>query len=196
MNKLLILTTILAGISTSAIASSQDGHKGRLSFIPKMVLGKDVGSDSFNDDDKIFRGLNADILYGVTNNFEVGANISWVPYAVDIKTTDVKSYDETINALGLMGVMRYGFNQFAVAPYISTKAGWIYGDSEIVEKTGKTEKTEGQWAVGIAVGLEYKNYNLELGYQITEFKKSIKGTLDKNTFQEKLAYLSIGYRFK
>lgn len=195
MKRLIILTMILGTMSTMAMADAKGGREGQLSFIPKISMGKDVGS---NDIDGEFRGLNADILYGVTKNFEMGVNIAWVPYSIDIgDTTGVKSYDDTLDAFGLMGVMRYSFNQLdLLTPYVSAKGGWVFGDAKIVGQNNVTGKVEGKWAAGVAAGLEYKNVNLEVGYQITEFKESIESTLVKGTFQEKLVYVSLGYRFE
>lgn len=195
MKKLMILTMIFGTMSTVAIADAEGGHEGQLSFIPKISIGKDTGA---HDVEGEFRGLNADILYGATKNLEVGLNIAWVPYGLDVgDTTGIKSYDETLDSFGLMGVMRYSFNQLdVVTPYISAKGGWVFGDAKIVGQNNVTGKVEGKWAVGIATGLEYKNVNLEVGYQITEFKESIETTLVKGTFQEKLVYVSLGYRFE
>ena len=198
MRNKMVLITILATMSTMAIASSKEGREGQLSFIPKISIGKDVGSNSINDGDIAFNGLNADILYGVTKNFEMGVNVAWVPYAIDIKdTTGIKSYDDTLDAFGLMGVMRYSFNQLdLLTPYVSAKGGWVFGDAKIVGQNGITGKVEGKWEAGIAAGLEYKNIDLEVGYQITEFKESIESTFYEGTFQEKLVYVSLGYRFE
>ncbi len=195
MKRLVMLTMILGIMSTMAVAGARKGYEGQLSFIPKISMGKDVGS---NDIDGEFRGLNADILYGVTNNFEMGVNIGWVPYSIDIgNTTGIKSYDNTLDAFGLMGVMRYSFNQLdLLTPYVSAKGGWVFGDAKIVLTSGVTGKVEGKWAAGVAAGLEYKNVNLEIGYQITEFEESIESSLYEKTFQEKLVYVSLGYRFE
>lgn len=195
MKRLIMLTMILGTMSTMAMADAKGGREGQLSFIPKISMGKDVGS-GFTDDG--FKGINADILYGVTKNFEMGVNISWVPYGIDIKgTTGIKSYDETLDTFGLMGVMRYSFNQLdLLTPYVSAKGGWVFGDAKVVETSGTTSKIEGRWAAGVAAGLEYKNANLEVGYQITEFEESVESSFQKGTSQEKLVYVSLGYRFE
>ncbi|MGB6127668.1 MAG: outer membrane beta-barrel protein [Psychrilyobacter sp.] len=195
MKKLMILTMIFGTMSTIAMADVEGGHEGQLSFIPKISMGKDIES-GFTDD--TFKGINADILYGATKNLEVGANISWVPYGLDMKnTTGVKSYDDTLDTFGLMGVMRYSFNQLdLLTPYISTKGGWIFGDAKVVSTSNEVSKVEGQWAIGVAAGMEYKNVNFELGYQITEFKESTNPGFKKGTTQEKLVYISLGYRFE
>ena len=74
--------------------------------------------------------------------------------------------------------------------------GWVFGDAEITTTSNVTGKVEGKWGTGIAAGLEYKNINTEIGYQITEFEKSIKSSLYKGTSQEKLVYVSLRYRFE
>ncbi len=195
MKRLIILTMILGTMSTMAMADAKGGREGQLSFIPKISMGKDVGSNPIDGE---FKGLNADILYGVTKNFEMGVNIAWVPYGLDVEdTAGLKSYDDTLDAFGLMGVMRYSFNQLdLLTPYVSAKGGWVFGESEIVGQNDVTGKIEGRWGAGLAAGLEYKNVGLEVGYQITEFKGSIKSTFDEGTFQEKLIYVSLGYRFE
>lgn len=195
MKRLIMLTMILGTMSTMAMADAKIGYEGQLSFIPKVSMGKDIGS---NDIDGGFKGLNADILYGVTNNFEMGVNIGWVPYDIDIdNTTGIKSYDDTLDVFGLMGVMRYSFNQLdLLTPYVSIKGGWVFGDARIETKSGITGKVEGKWGAGLAAGLEYKNINLEVGYQITEFEESIESSFYKETFQEKLVYVALGYRFE
>ncbi|WP_028856297.1 outer membrane beta-barrel protein [Psychrilyobacter atlanticus] len=195
MKRLIILTMILGTMSTMAMADAKGGREGQLSFIPKISMGKDVGS-GFTDD--TFKGINADILYGVTKNFEMGVNIAWVPYGLDMKdTTGVKSYDDTLDTFGLMGVMRYSFNQLdLLTPYVSAKGGWVFGDAKVVSTSDEVEKIEGQWAAGVAAGLEYKNVNLEIGYQMTEFKESTNPGFQKGTTQEELVYVSLGYRFE
>jgi opacity protein-like surface antigen len=198
MKKLLIITIILAGVSTTTMASPKEGRKGKLSFVPKISFGKDTGSDSVTDGDIAFHGLDADLLYGVTRNFEVGVNASWSPYGIDLDKQDkqsFKTYDDTLDTFGLMGVMRYSVNQLDIlTPYISARGGWVFGDAEF-ETTSETGKVEGKWAAGVAIGLEFKNVNLELGYEITEFKTSVKSEFYEGTFQEELVYMSLGYRF-
>ena len=198
MKNKIILIAILATMSTMATASPKEGRVGQLSFIPKISMGKDVGSNSINEGNITFNGLNADILYGVTKNLEMGVNVAWVPYDIDIKDTiGIKSYDKILDSFGLMGIMRYSFNQLdLLTPYVSAKGGWVFGDAKIVRENGMIEKVEGKWEAGIAVGLEYKNIDLEIGYQITEFKGSIESTFHEKTSQEKLVYLSLGYRFE
>jgi hypothetical protein len=199
MKKLLILTIILAGVSATAMASPKEGREGKLSFVPKISFGKDTGSNSITDGDIAFHGLDADLLYGVTRNFEVGANVSWSPYGIDLDKQEkqsFKEYDDMLDTFGLMGVMRYSINQLDVlTPYITARGGWIFGDADF-ETINEIGKIEGKWAAGIAIGVEFKNVDLEVGYEITEFKTSVKSEFYEGTFQDELVYLSIGYRFE
>ncbi len=199
MKKLLILTIILAGVSATAMASPKEGREGKLSFVPKISFGKDTGSNSITDGDIAFHGLDADLLYGVTRNFEVGANVSWSPYGIDLDKQEkqsFKEYDDMLDTFGLMGVMRYSINQLDVlTPYITARGGWIFGDADF-ETINEIGKIEGKWAAGIAIGVEFKNVDLEVGYEITEFKTSVKSEFYEGTFQEELVYLSVGYRFE
>jgi len=210
----LILTIILAGVSATAMASPKEGREGKLSFVPKISFGKDTGSDSMTDGDIAFHGLEADLLYGVTRNFEMGVNVGWSPYEAFDSIDAINSkedYDEVLDTFKLMAVMRYSINQLDVlTPYISVKGGWVFGDAEYNARgivpgpaTAITGKVEGQWAVGVAIGLEYKNVDLEIGYEITEFKETFDTSINsisidkyKGFSQEKLVYLSIGYRFE
>ena len=195
MNKLLMTTLILGVLSTTAFADAIGGREGQLSFIPKISMGKDVGELGIEEN---FKGINADILYSPTANLEVGVNVAWVPYSIDVddKST-IDDYDETLNALELSGVMRYSFNQLdLLTPFVSAKAGWAFGDSKIEYKNGDVNKYEGAWIVGVAAGIEYKNVNFELGYQMTEFKNSLETTFESEKEREDLVYFSIGYRFE
>lgn len=189
MQKIMILAMVF-GILSIAIRAEE----GYLSFIPKISIGKDVNK---NPIDGNFKGINADILYGLTKNVEIGANISWTPYDTD--------YDDDLNVFGLTGVLKYNFNDInGFKPYMSARGGLGFGIGDNltrveVDKGAEVEiEIRGQRIaaiVAIAAGLEYNNFNLELSYQITEFEKSKSIFLEDNS-KEKLVSLSLGYRFE
>ncbi len=82
MKRLIMLTMILGTMSTMAMGDA--GYEDQLTFIPKIAIG-----ESRNDGEDIdfevdgFAGLNGDILYGVTQNLEMGVNFGWSQYDVD-----------------------------------------------------------------------------------------------------------------
>jgi len=229
MKRLIMLTMILGTMSTMAMASA--GHEHQLSFIPKVVIGENR-NDGEDIDFKVngFAGFNADILYGVTQNLEMGINLGWSQYDVNDtfgvplkevgeeiekeigKTSDYSvKWDKILNNIPLIGVVRYNFNELdLVTPYITGRAGWSFGKAsgKISDQYSGVDydikaEIQGRWIAGIAVGAEYENLNVELGYQVTKYKLTVEGNVnDKAVFDESekdeigLIYVSLGYRFE
>ena len=198
MKKIIMLAMILGAISTTVKA-----EEGQLSFIPKVSIGEkkvSIGEkDTAELNNKDIMGLEADLFYGVTNNLEMGINISWTPYDVDLSSDYAQNfddYDDTLNLIGLMGIARYNFdiNQ-EFKPYISAKGGLVYGEATF--ENGSAEgKIEGKWVAAISTGVEYNNINLELGYKVTEFEGSDNVGSSKETEKEDIVCVSLGYRFE
>lgn len=198
MKKAIMFAMILGVISTTVKA-----EEGQLSFIPKVLVGENkvsIGEKNVAElNSKDIMGLEADIFYGVTNNLEMGINISWTPYDVDLSSDYALAfddYDDTLNLIGLMGVARYNFNiNPEFKPYISAKGGLVYGDANF-EIGSAEEKIEGKWAAAVSAGIEYNNINLELGYKVIEFEGSNNVNNSKETEKEDIIYVSLGYRFE
>jgi len=198
MKKVIMFAMILGAISTTVKA-----EEGSLSFIPKISIGEtkvSIGEkDNAELNSKDIMGLEADIFYGVTNNLEMGVNISWTPYDVDLSSDYALAfddYDDTLNLLGLMGIVRYNFDiNPEFKPYISAKGGLVYGDATFKNNSAEG-KIEGKWAAAISTGIEYHNINLELGYKVTEFEGSNNVNNSKETEEEDIVYVSLGYRFE
>ena len=219
MKSKIILMMILGTMSTMVMAST--GHEDQLSFIPKVAIGENK-----NDGEDIgfkvngFAGFNADILYGVTQNLEMGINLGWSQYDMNdfFKPLDIGGtsnynvkWDKTLNNIPLTGVIRYNFSELdLVTPYITGRAGWSFGKA-----TGKMSDTNGinyydvkaeisgRWIAGIAVGIEYENFNVELGYQVTNYETIVESNVDDKVVSSEsekdevgLIYLSLGYRFE
>jgi len=222
MKRLVILTMILGTMSTMAMAKG--GYEQQLSFIPKIAIGEN--SDDMDFKVQGFAGFNADILYGVNENLEMGFNLGWSQYDMNDGFKELESslakvpnvtiseskWDKTLDNLSLVGVVRYNFTELdLVTPYVSGRAGWSFGkasgkasgqylgaDSDI-----KVE-VNGRWVAGVAVGAEYENFNVELGYQVTKYESTVEANVDiaNTNFSESgkdeigLIYVSLGYRFE
>lgn len=227
MKKLVMLTMILGTMSTMAMADARGGYEGQLSFIPKITIGENRSDDDMEFKVKGFAGFNADILYGVNQNLEMGINLGWSQYDLNDTPKEIANFldeefgitpskndwDKTLDNLSLVGVVRYNFTELdLVTPYITGRAGWSFGkasgDIEFSDNGNDyTLDTEisGRWIAGIAVGAEYENFNVELGYQVTKYE--ITTELDNNSIisdkideSDKtdigLIYVSLGYRFE
>jgi len=229
MRNKIVLMMMVGTMSTIAMADV--GYEDQLTFIPKIALGENI-NDGEDIDFEVngFAGFNADILYGVTSNLEMGINFGWSQYDIDdtfgvplkevgeeIETGIGKTsnynveWDKTLDNIPLTGVIRYNFNELdLVTPYISARAGWSFGKAsgEISDQYLSVDydikaEIEGRWIAGIAGGLEYENLNIELGYQVTQYKLIVEGNVnDKVVSNESekidvgLVYVSLGYRFE
>uniref|UniRef100_A0A6A7GC77 Outer membrane protein beta-barrel domain-containing protein n=1 Tax=Hirondellea gigas TaxID=1518452 RepID=A0A6A7GC77_9CRUS len=140
MKNKMVLITILA--TMSSISMANEGHKGQLSFIPKVAIGENRRNDDMDFKVKGFAGFNADVLYGVTDNLEMGVNLGWSQYDLNDMpkemanlldeefgiTPSKNDWDQTLDNLSLVGVVRYNFTELeSVTPYITGRAGWSFG---------------------------------------------------------------------
>ncbi|GLI54770.1 hypothetical protein PM10SUCC1_02850 [Propionigenium maris DSM 9537] len=207
MKKSLVTIATLGIIATSAEAA-----QGDLSFIPKLKMGRETTTGDIGN----VYGGEIDVLYGVTNNLEVGFNMGYNVYDLDVsmemESTDEKESFKDLNTLSLAGVIRYNFNEInGMKPFVSAKGGWLWGDTSIdatlLDSDGsflvKEEyEIEGKWIAGIATGIEYNNFNAELGFELSKFKatgtaKGFDGSKDSDSDTDKFrtVYLAVGYRF-
>ncbi|WP_319371220.1 outer membrane beta-barrel protein [uncultured Ilyobacter sp.] len=198
--KILIIAGLAGMVANTAMAA-----QGDTSIIPQLKLGAgeaDAGSifgQSLGDEDINLYGVSADFLYGVNDNFEAGVGLG-----IDkIEFDDSDELDFT--TFNLYGVGRYNFNTTnGYTPYVSGKLGYKWGDEDASFTgggvTGKVEIEAGPF-VGIAAGVEYNNFNFEIGYEHTAGELDASGTSgiisisDSTDVDYDIFYMAVGYRF-
>ena len=195
---------IIAGL-TGIIANTATAAQGDSSIIPQIKLGTgevDGGSVfgvELGEEDINVYGISADFLYGINDNFEAGMGIG----------IDNNEFDETdeldFTSFSLYGIGRYNFNTTnGYTPYVSAKLGYKNGDSDYSEtENGITARLEVETDLflGIAAGLEYNNFNFEVGYEHTNGEVDLSGSngilsvSDSTDADMDVFFIAAGYRF-
>ncbi len=210
MRKLLSALVLLVAVS-SAYA-----EKGEFSYIPKVKVGAskidlDYGGYSYSETEPTY-GAGIDILYGFTENFEGGIGVSLERNYIAKGFADYigESEDTRFGQLFITG--RYNFRSSSeLTPFVQAKVGVAKG-GETFYSTGTIDYVPGSARLeidptlvyGISTGVEYRNFNLELGYEIikVDLDLEVKEQAGKRrklsaTEEEdiKTIYLALGYRF-
>lgn len=207
MRKLLSALVLLVAVS------SVYAEKGEFSYIPKVKVGAskidlDYGGYSYSETEPMY-GAGIDILYGFTNNFEAGIGASIEKNYITKTLGDSLGQSDSITLGQLFLTGRYNFrNSSEFTPFVQAKAGVVKGD-ETYNASGRIKgiPAEGSLDIdptvvyGISTGVEYKNVNVELGYEIVKVDLEVEGQAAgykasaKEEEDIKTVYLAIGYRF-
>jgi len=199
MRKLLLVLVLLGAVS------SVYAEKGEMSYIPKLKTGASIidleyGSLSYSEAEPTV-GLGIDILYSFTDRFEAGVGMSIEKNYITKTLGDLTEGSEDIIFGQLFVTGRYNFiNSSNFTPFIQAKAGVAKGD-ETFNYMGHSLEVEPTMVYGISTGVEYKNVNLELGYEVVEVDLTAGGAGEyvaiSGTEEEEIQtiYLAVGYRF-
>ena len=201
--KKIFLIAALTGVMANTALAAQ----GDTSIIPQIKYGSgeaDAGSiwgEDLGDEDIDAIGVSADFLYEVQDNVEIGLGIG----------IDKNKFDESdeldFTSYSFYGVGRYNFANVSseAVPYVALKAGYKSGDESFTEvDSGETVKVdiETDLFYSLALGLEYNNFNVEVGYEHTEADLdasysdgaiSLSGSTDVDI---NIIFVSAGYRFE
>ncbi len=205
MRKLLSALVLLVAVS------SVYAEKGEFSYIPKVKIGAskidlDYGGYSYTETEPTY-GAGIDILYGFTENFEAGVGASIEKNYITKTLGDSLGQSDSINLGQLFVTGRYNFrNSTEFTPFIQAKAGVVKGDETYNASLGTVAsgslEVDPTVVYGISTGIEYKNVNVELGYEITKVDLELEahdsqGRKFSKTEEEdiKTIYLALGYRF-
>lgn len=208
MRKLLSALVLLVAVSTVY------AEKGEFSYIPKVKIGAskidlDYGGYSYSETEPTY-GAGIDIFYGFTENFEAGVGASIEKNYITKTLGDSLGQSDSINLGQLFVTGRYNFrNSTEFTPFIQAKAGVVKG-GETYHSFGYIDNKPAKGSLdidptvvyGISTGIEYKNVNVELGYEITKVDLELEahdsqGRKFSKTEEEdiKTIYLALGYRF-
>ena len=207
MRKLLSALVLLVAVS------SVYAEKGEFSYIPKVKVGAskidlDYGGYSYSETEPMY-GAGIDILYGFTNNFEAGIGASIEKNYITKTLGDSTGGSDSITLGQLFVTGRYNFrNSSEFTPFVQAKAGVVRGD-ETYQASGRVrgQSVKGSLDVdptivyGISTGVEYKSFNVELGYEIVKVDLEVEGQAAgykasaKEEEDIKTIYLALGYRF-
>lgn len=208
MRKLLSVLVLLVAVS------SVYAEKGEFSYIPKLKMGAskidlDYGGYSYTETEPTF-GVGMDFLYGFTDNFEAGVGVSLEKNYITKTLGDLTGGSDSITLGQLFVTGRYNFrNSSEFTPFIQAKAGIVKGD-ETYNTSGYINGYSAKASMdidptivyGISTGVEYKNLNLELGYEVVKVDLELeahdnRGHKGSMTEEEDIqtVYIALGYRF-
>ncbi len=204
MRKLLSALVLLVAVS------SVYAEKGEFSYIPKVKIGAskidlDYGGYSYTETEPTY-GAGIDILYGFTENFEAGVGASIEKNYITKTLGDSTGGSDSITLGQLFVTGRYNFrNSTEFTPFIQAKAGVVKGDETYNASLGTVAsgslEVDPTVVYGISTGVEYKSFNIELGYEIVKVDLEAEGQLAgykasaKEEEDIKTIYLALGYRF-
>ena len=210
MRKLLLVLVLLGAVS------SVYAEKGEMSYIPKIKMGKsklNVSTDfGSTEEDGNAYGIGFETLYGVTENFEAGVGISaerntiakdFIGNVSDFAGEDL---DESVWFGQLYLTGRYNFrNSTEFTPFVQAKAGLVFGGDEVTESDAVSSATleiDPSMVFGLSTGVEYKDINLEVGYEAIKVDLTGKATINNvgsveasGTEYVETIYVAVGYRF-
>lgn len=203
MRKLLSILVLLVAVS------SVYAEKGEFSYIPKVKVGAskidlDYGGYSYSETEPMY-GVGIDILYGFTNNFEAGIGASIEKNYITKTLGDSTGGSDSITLGQLFVTGRYNFrNSSEFTPFVQAKAGVVRGDetynATVMGVKGSLD-IDPTIVYGISTGVEYKSFNVELGYEIVKVDLELEGQAGgykasaKEEEDIKTIYLALGYRF-
>lgn len=185
---------------------------------------KDVDTD--NDDNAkkfVKRGFHLGVEYRreVIENFQVGAGFDFRLSKInepseEIGQERIDSYDfGNLISVPLYLTGRYNFkNSTEVTPYVKANLGYAINKGEL-KGSGKNiytgelldtykDKIKNGMYYGIGTGIEYKNFLVDLSYDITYFKTKTTvnnyedtqfGEINSPKFNTQKLTLSVGYQF-
>lgn len=203
MRKLLSALVLLVAVS------SVYAEKGEFSYIPKVKVGAskidlDYGGYSYTETEPTY-GAGIDILYGFTENFEAGIGASIEKNYITKTLGDSTGGSDSITLGQLFLTGRYNFrNSSEFTPFVQAKAGVVRGDetySASIRGVKGSLEVDPSVVYGISTGVEYKSFNVELGYEIVKVDLEVEGQAGrykasaKEEEDIKTIYLALGYRF-
>lgn len=209
MRKLLLVLVLLGAVS------SVYAEKGEVSYIPKIKIGKSSldlsagGVDVYDETEKTY-GIQLDALYGITENFEAGLGFSLERNEIGKEIANLIGDSESTIFYQVFLVGRYNFNNSTeFTPFIQAKAGLAFGGDDLTyreynQSPGSTDYFENNLeftpksVYGISTGVEYKNVNVELGYEITKIDLDYSDNRGRSYSTDEdmeTIYVAVGYRF-
>ena len=221
MKKILLIISLIGSLSFAG--QNVIEIRGGYDLSSSTSFDKDIYSE-YDLDKFVENGFHFGVEYRreILTNFQIGAGLEYRKSDMDqpgnrrVYSENIDySYDsDSLNSIPVYITARYNFRNFTgVTPYVKANLGYSINSGDTNVKlnnmySGKlveeyNSKMKDKIYYGVGVGIEYKNFLVDLTYDITQSEAEEKiynyedkeGFSDDYKFDIKKLTLSFGYQF-
>ena len=221
MKKILLIISLIGSLSFAG--QNVIEIRGGYDLSSSTSFDKDIYSE-YDLDKFVENGFHFGVEYRreILTNFQIGAGLEYRKSDMDqpgnrrVYSENIDySYDsDSLNSIPVYITARYNFRNFtSITPYVKANLGYSINSGDTNVKlnniySGKlveeyNSKMKDKIYYGVGVGIEYKNFLVDLTYDITQSEAEEKiynyedkeGFSDDYKFDIKKLTLSFGYQF-